>query len=336
VHHGHYAAKNVCYVEFPEFLDLTPFTTSGQLSTAPTVPISSPSQSPSRSLTPTPPNINAPRTYYRLSAVVCHYGQHSYGHYICYRRKPRSPVAGAHRFSPPKLACPWTCECDKCSRFGNVRMDDDFDVRRRHGQGWLRISDETVQECGIETVLQEGSAAFMLFYEKILQPRSGFNPSSQALRGSEETVRPKDVQDNGSSFTLVDSERARTNEMARSQSPPGKLVRPRVVRNVSAARRSKSPSYPPSAPSALYQRESLSQAPPMNGNTTKTHQNGHGSNGSARPPPESNSTSWYQNSANSRSRASSSATPHTSKNSVHQRTHQPSNSLQYQPQRLQT
>ncbi|TFY52843.1 hypothetical protein EVJ58_g9784 [Rhodofomes roseus] len=35
VHYGHYASKNTCRVIFPEVLDLTPYTTSGQLSTSP-------------------------------------------------------------------------------------------------------------------------------------------------------------------------------------------------------------------------------------------------------------------------------------------------------------
>lgn len=34
------------------------------------------------------------------------------------------------------------------------------------GKGWLRISDDSVYECGIENVLAEGSGAFMLYYER--------------------------------------------------------------------------------------------------------------------------------------------------------------------------
>jgi hypothetical protein len=35
------------------------------------------------------------------------------------------------------------------------------------GRGWLRASDDAVREVGIETVLQEGSGAFMLYYERV-------------------------------------------------------------------------------------------------------------------------------------------------------------------------
>jgi hypothetical protein len=79
---------------------------------------------------------------YRLAAIVCHYGQHSFGHYVCYRRKPR----GSGRVEPP-------------------RLNDGFHATP--GKGWLRASDDAVREVGIETVLQEGSGAFMLYYERV-------------------------------------------------------------------------------------------------------------------------------------------------------------------------
>src|SRR5258705_6089390 len=105
MHYGQYAAKNSIRVFFPEVLDLSPFTTSGSLSTVPTSSISTPSsppamspfeektlEQPHRPTTPTQETytVAAQRTIYRLAAVVCHYGQHSFGHYICYRRRPRS------------------------------------------------------------------------------------------------------------------------------------------------------------------------------------------------------------------------------------------------------
>ena len=91
-----------------------------------------------------------PRVLYRLAAVVCHYGQHSFGHYVCYRRKPR----GSGHVGPPRLR-------------------DGFQATP--GRGWLRASDDAVREVGIETVLQEGSGAFMLYYERV---RNEDKPSS--------------------------------------------------------------------------------------------------------------------------------------------------------------
>ena len=142
MHFGAYASKNSARVHFPELLDLTPFTTSGMLSTSPRFPISShipssPTATASlaalTSKTHNPVPQQPPRVLYRLAAVVCHYGQHSFGHYVCYRRKPR----GTGRVVSPRLDEPLPAP----------------------GRGWLRASDDAVREVGIETVLQEGSGA---------------------------------------------------------------------------------------------------------------------------------------------------------------------------------
>ncbi|PFH50170.1 hypothetical protein AMATHDRAFT_61662 [Amanita thiersii Skay4041] len=202
IHYTHYATKNSVRIVFPEVLDLTPYTTSGILSTKPTTSISTPipstsitlSSLPRRSTTPTPSAYSAwqqhyhSRTLYRLSAVVCHYGAHSFGHYICYRRKPRpASMSKDKRWAPPKLVDPLLLfdadrEDDETSE-----GDDDKRGKRRHrspryiwdgedpadygpgtGRGWLRISDDAVSECGIENVLAEGSGAFMLYYERVV------------------------------------------------------------------------------------------------------------------------------------------------------------------------
>lgn len=149
VHFGAYASKNSARVHFPEVLDLTPFTTSGMLSTSPSFPMSSHIPSPTAAaaslaaLTTKAQNsaLQHPRMLYRLAAVVCHYGQHSFGHYVCFRRKPR----GFGRVAPPRLDEPPAAP----------------------GRGWLRASDDAVREVGIEKVLQEGSGAFMLYYERV-------------------------------------------------------------------------------------------------------------------------------------------------------------------------
>lgn len=69
------ASKNNARVVFDEWLDVAPFATSGALSMDALQPLS---PAPQRS----------PTTRYRLSAVVTHYGTHSYGHYVCFRRRP--------------------------------------------------------------------------------------------------------------------------------------------------------------------------------------------------------------------------------------------------------
>ncbi|KAH7916243.1 hypothetical protein BJ138DRAFT_996097 [Hygrophoropsis aurantiaca] len=238
MHYGQYASKNNIRVVFPEILDLTPFTTSGNISTVPSVPMSSPPPALPRSTTPTPATYATPRTIYRLSAVVCHYGQHSFGHYVCYRRKPRPPWTGPRRFASPKLVDPLGCECEKCRRYGPIRDDDDdLDSMYRPGHGWLRISDDSVKECGIETVLQEGSGAFMLYYERVVQSRPGIYPLHNSPRSSEETLKPKhstaDV--NGSAISVtslaLDSE---LQEEQREREKP--VLGARVIRSVAAGR----------------------------------------------------------------------------------------------------
>lgn len=214
VHYGHYASKNNVRLLFPEVLDLTPYTTSGNLSTVPTSAISTPPPALPRSTTPTPATYANPRIIYRLSAVVCHYGQHSFGHYICYRRKPKHPSVGADkRWAPPKIIDPLQLEDDPSASAEAVGMEalgpryvfeDETDIRP--GKGWLRISDDAVRECGIETVLQEGTGAFMLYYERAVQELPGVYLSGNGSpRSSEETLKPelKTVNLNGSVASLV-------------------------------------------------------------------------------------------------------------------------------------
>jgi ubiquitin carboxyl-terminal hydrolase 1 len=235
VHYGQYAAKNGIRVIFPEILDLTPFTTSGNLSTVPSIPISSPPPSIPRSTTPTPAIYAALRTIYRLSAVVCHYGQHSFGHYVCYRRHPRPVSAGATRFNPPRMVDP----------LGPVRDDDEETdaFRNRPGHGWLRISDESVRECGIETVLQEGSGAFMLYYERVLQDRPGIYPMRGSPRSSEETLKPEITVSssltswaNGSTSSLMSTSEVGLGVGHVAVKEDKKVVGPRVVRSVATSR----------------------------------------------------------------------------------------------------
>lgn len=221
--------KNSIRIIFPEILDLAPFMTSGSLSTVPSVPISAPPPpSLPRSTTPTQAMYSTPRTIYRLAAIVCHYGQHSFGHYVCFRRKPRPPSCGAARFAPPRFAHPLGCECEKCLRYGNIRDDDDLvDSIYRPGRGWLRISDDSVKECGIETVLQEGSGAFMLYYERVVQSRPGIYPLHGSPRSSEETLKPNHSTNGGTGSTTSLASR---DEMERS------VYGARIVRSVAAGR----------------------------------------------------------------------------------------------------
>lgn len=234
--YGHYASKNSCSVIYPEVLDLTPFTTSGALSTVPQSPISKPAAAfPPRSSTPTPSVYSAPRTLYRLASVVCHYGGHSFGHYVAYRRKPRDPSLHTSRWNPPKLQCPYGCECDKCLESGPVRDPSPFGEQTgsRKGKertwenkdgGWLRISDDNVREVGIDTVLGENTGSFMLYYEKVLPYQSDSLRTSP--RSSQETVTPHQEEKKVKLEELIDAERLQS-------------FNARIVRSVSVTARSR-------------------------------------------------------------------------------------------------
>ncbi|TFY83111.1 hypothetical protein EWM64_g898 [Hericium alpestre] len=245
MHFGGYASKNSLRIAFPEFLDLTPFMTSGKLSTSPSVPISSPLPSAPCSTTPS----ETQRVLYRLSAVVSHYGQHSFGHYICYRRKPRPPSAGARRFAPPQIPHFLECDCERCRKYGPVRDGEDEEAGERPGKGWLRISDDTVSECGVESVLSEGSGAFMLFYERIVQQRPVPRPAQSPRRTSTPDAEPQDVQADDAGAQVLPSEKQDTRPAVTDG------FTPRIVRSVAAGRGR--------AKSAGTNSRSVSEAPPV-------------------------------------------------------------------------
>ena len=224
LHFGTYASKNNARVHFPEVLDLTPFTTSGMLSTSPSFPISSYLHMPSPSAavaaaaaslaTQTTkehkPAPQPPRVLYRLAAVVCHYGQHSFGHYVCFRRKPR----GAGRVEPP-------------------RLDEGFPAV--HGKGWLRASDDAVREVGIETVLQEGSGAFMLYYERVRNEDkpavSAWSPHSRAATDDDDVG---EIGGGGGQQEKPLRVKCESGEEVDMEEAP--VIKARVVRSVSLGR----------------------------------------------------------------------------------------------------
>ncbi|KIY70350.1 cysteine proteinase [Cylindrobasidium torrendii FP15055 ss-10] len=294
MHYSSYAVKNTVRVAFPELLDLTPYTTSGILSTIPTSSLSAPSPLPPRSSTPTPAtmdNLNA-RVFYRLSAVVCHFGSHSAGHYICYRRKPREPTS-QDRWRPPKIIIkerpPLVKEETEETASGPAYDWEDTDPSGapNTGRGWLRISDSSVDECGIETVLREGAGVFMIYYERALVSlappahpyvngsANGYGVGLATPESSEETLKPmlRMVNGNASKSSLasrmtVKSDPGEIKSPLLAASMPSSTFGPRIVRSVAAGRgrsasvalsdgtraKSASPTHPVAIPNGLHHR----------------------------------------------------------------------------------
>ncbi|CBQ70998.1 related to UBP1-ubiquitin-specific protease [Sporisorium reilianum SRZ2] len=124
-------SKNNRHVLFPEYLDLADFTLQGSISLDGRLAMNS---SSAHSLSDAEREGTAD-SIYRLSAIVVHYGSHSFGHYIAFKRI--SADEGG---------------CDAIADAGEADAD-----------GWLRISDESVTRATIQQVKQENP--YMLFYE---------------------------------------------------------------------------------------------------------------------------------------------------------------------------
>lgn len=158
-------SKNSCYVRLPEYLDMAPFSTNGFLSTRPMSPLSD-SERDLESLRADPSilstsNKQARRSQreqaeqrrqtvlYRLQSIVVHYGGHSYGHFIAYRRKPReiqpkNPMG--------KLGARALYNSDDYSSYGRA-------------EEWFRISDDAVESVSLDHVLR--SNPYMCLYERV-------------------------------------------------------------------------------------------------------------------------------------------------------------------------
>uniref|UniRef100_V5GII7 ubiquitinyl hydrolase 1 n=1 Tax=Kalmanozyma brasiliensis (strain GHG001) TaxID=1365824 RepID=V5GII7_KALBG len=121
-------SKNNRHVLFPEYLDLSDFTLQGSISLDGRQTMNSNAIGRDDG-----PDAKA-ESLYRLAAIVVHYGSHSFGHYIAFKR-----VSGA----------------------GESGYDGIAD--QGAGDSWLRISDESVSPATIQQVKQENP--YMLFYE---------------------------------------------------------------------------------------------------------------------------------------------------------------------------
>ncbi|KAI9489365.1 hypothetical protein BDB00DRAFT_737972, partial [Zychaea mexicana] len=134
--------KNSCRIMFPEFLDLAPYSTNGTLNTQPHEPISAAAGT-------TPPSEDEEQEErgggmecrYKLMGTIVHYGSHDFGHFIAYKRRLVAE----------------TCHCRQCNDRNNTLHGDE--------NTWYRISDEQVDVCSIEEVLQ--SNPYMLLYEYV-------------------------------------------------------------------------------------------------------------------------------------------------------------------------
>ncbi|KAF9095038.1 hypothetical protein BGX23_001231 [Mortierella sp. AD031] len=157
-------SKNSCHVRFPEYLDLSPFCTTGVLLTRPNLPMSISEQDLERmgydrsgsgsssGKTGKDAETSRKKVIYKLQSIVVHYGGHSYGHFIAYRRKPESMVS---KVGPVGLGLDATTNSSRAGSYcGSGRRED-----------WFRVSDETIESVSLENVL--GANPYMCLYEKV-------------------------------------------------------------------------------------------------------------------------------------------------------------------------
>ncbi|KAF9402340.1 hypothetical protein BGX21_010459 [Mortierella sp. AD011] len=158
-------SKNSCHVSFPEYLDASPFCTTGTLLTQPNLPMSiseqdlerlgyeqSKSKQQSSHGGKERQQRKSSKVIYRLQSIVVHYGGHSYGHFIAYRRKPASMLskAGAVGLGLDPMTMPGAG-----SLYGRSNVSED----------WFRVSDENVESVTLDHVLR--SNPYMCLYEKV-------------------------------------------------------------------------------------------------------------------------------------------------------------------------
>ncbi|KAG0016330.1 hypothetical protein BGZ80_009298 [Entomortierella chlamydospora] len=158
-------SKNSCHVNFPEYLDASPFCTTGILLTQPNMPMSISEQDlerlgyeqskikrQSKHGGQQQQQRKSSKVIYRLQSIVVHYGGHSYGHFIAYRRKPASMLSktGAVGLGLDPMTTPGAG-----SLYGRSNVSED----------WFRVSDENVESVTLDHVLR--SNPYMCLYERV-------------------------------------------------------------------------------------------------------------------------------------------------------------------------
>lgn len=163
------ASKNNATVLFDEHLDLSDIVTSGELNISGELPISvggGPGAWDVREL-------HARRVLYRLCAIVVHYGSHSAGHYVSFRRRS-TPAA-------PKAHASFLDDVDQDRLWGGAYQD-----------GWLRISDDNVSACSLRDVLSQNP--FLLFYERVEECNDAKGQNAASLPSGFETFGRNETQ----------------------------------------------------------------------------------------------------------------------------------------------
>ncbi|KAJ2080216.1 ubiquitin-specific protease ubp1 [Coemansia sp. RSA 988] len=133
------SAKNPACVRLQRLLDISPFTTTGHISTSASKPISGPSLPVNMYSSKSLADVRRRNCLYRLCALVIHSGAHDSGHFYAYRR------------------------VDEMST-GNECVD--AETLLTDSSQWFLVSDISSTEVPLDTVLNSGNG-YLLFYERV-------------------------------------------------------------------------------------------------------------------------------------------------------------------------
>ncbi|KAJ2808854.1 ubiquitin-specific protease ubp1 [Coemansia guatemalensis] len=133
------SAKNPACVRLQRLLDISPFTTTGHISTSASKPISGPSVPVNMYSSKSLAEVRRRNCLYRLCALVIHSGAHDSGHFYAYRRVDE-PNTG-----------------NECVDAEALLVDS---------AQWFLVSDISFTEVSLDTVLNAGNG-YLLFYERV-------------------------------------------------------------------------------------------------------------------------------------------------------------------------
>lgn len=179
---------------------------------------------------------------YELRAVITHYGRHENGHYVCYRRHPKTVgrdsagqyAENAAEYRQETAVEDSTDDVDSTHEDQVVEdiaptADDDDQYGEQQESQWWRLSDETVYQVSEQDVLSQGGV-FMLFYDCV-DPNSvlvsgtkGTEPetySHKSLASAEEqAIKPHSLSANSTAtqFHISTDQRSKLDDLLESSS----------------------------------------------------------------------------------------------------------------------
>lgn len=175
---GYGPSKNNCRIFFEEFLDLGKFVLDGDsLTLDGRRSISDPEgllklQPKHQQLNRNGVGIQRKGGYkpiwYKLKSIVVHYGGHSFGHYVSFRRRPSTSsgiTSSLHQDLQDDTYNQNPSTGANISSNGYLDDEIDFENKSKEDENWDRISDDSVDRCHLNDVLNQNP--FLLFYERL-------------------------------------------------------------------------------------------------------------------------------------------------------------------------